>query len=71
MLFLFFNMHAFIFLAPSKWVHAALGTRADPNAEADIRVRLADPNGQKSDEIAVRLGWPVGVALRASLADPA
>mgnify|MGYP000974019322 CR=1 FL=1 len=58
-------MHAQFFLsAPSKWVGPALGARADPNAEADIRVRLADPNGQKTDEIFVRLGWPVGVALR-------
>ena len=40
-----------------------MGARAEPNAEADIRVRLADPNGQKADEIAVRLGRPVGVAL--------
>ena len=68
-------MHAFIFFGAVKMVlRPALGARADPNAEADIRVRLADPNGQirladpngqKADEIAVRLGRPVGVALTA------
>ena len=49
--------------ALSKRVERALGAYADPNAEADVRVRLADPNGQKADEIAVRLGRPIGVAL--------
>ena len=51
------------FLAPLKWVRPALGARADPNAEADIHVRLADPNRQKVDKITVHLGRPVEVAL--------
>ena len=38
--------------------------RAGRNAEVDARVRLADPNGQKADKIAVHLGRPVGVAPR-------
>ena len=39
-------MHAqFFLLAPSKWVGRTLGAYADPNAEADVRVRLTDPNG--------------------------
>ena len=41
-----------------------MGADADTNAEADIRVRLIDPNGQKADEMVVRLGQPVEVAVR-------
>ena len=45
------------------WVGAlgALPTHMKNRADAG---RAADPNGQKADEIAVRLGRPVGVALR-------
>ena len=44
------------------WVGAlgALPTHMKNRADAG---RAADPNGQKADEIAVRLGRPVGVAL--------
>ena len=46
------------------WVGAlgALPTHMKNRADAG---RAADPNGQKADEIAVRLGRPVGVALTA------
>ena len=44
------------------WVSAlgALPTHMKNKADAG---RAADPNGQRADEIAVRLGRPVGVAL--------
>lgn len=42
-------MHRFFLSVPSKWVGRALGAYADPNAEADV-VRLADPNGQKTEK---------------------
>ena len=44
------------------WVGAlgALPTHMKNRADAG---RAADPNGQKADEIAVRLGQPVGVTL--------
>lgn len=51
------------FLVGKKWARSALGARADPFTEADVHVRLVDPNRQNADEIAVRLGRPVGVAL--------
>ena len=57
-------MFFFSFLAPSKWVRPALGACADPNAEVDMDVRRANPNGQKADKIAVRLDRRVGVDLR-------
>ena len=50
-------MHAFIFFGAVKMcLRSVLGARADPNAKAGIRVRLADTNGQKADESVVRLG---------------
>ena len=48
------------------WVGAlgALPTHMKNRADAG---RAADPNGQKADEIAVRLGRPVGVALTTAM----
>ena len=40
---------------------------ADPNAKLGGRRAGADPNEQKADKCAVRLGRPVGVAPRISL----
>ena len=40
-----------------------VGRAADPYKKQGRRRGAADPNGQKADEIAVRLGRPVGVAL--------
>ncbi|KAM3273061.1 hypothetical protein ACQJBY_042836 [Aegilops geniculata] len=40
-----------------------LGAHTDPNQKADAAVHFADPNGQKANEMHVRLGRPVGVAL--------
>ena len=52
-------MHAFFFFGAVKMgLRLALDVGVDPNTKTDIRVRLADPNGQKTNEIAVRLGRP-------------
>ncbi|EMS62264.1 putative serine/threonine-protein kinase GCN2 [Triticum urartu] len=53
-------------LMENAWdkTHASVGRTRRPKCGSGHHVRLADPNGQKADEIAVRMGRPVGVALK-------
>ena len=47
-----------------------VGRAADPYKNRTDAGRVADPNGQNADEIVIRLGRPVGVALIFSFPSP-
>ena len=56
-------MHSTFFYAVEMG-RASVGRTRRPKCGSDARVRVTDPNRQKRGKITVRLGRPVGIALR-------